>query len=83
MSPGRVKQKNVKLVFVASPQICRSTWTHYADSEPTSLLFLLNDAFLAEKQQIPILHSFVQSQCELLPSLGARRLSFVYFSQMK
>ena len=33
----------------------RSTPTHYPDSEPTRLLFLLNAACLAEKQQIPIL----------------------------
>jgi hypothetical protein len=32
---------------------CRSTRTHYSDSE--SLLFLLNATYLAEKQQIPIL----------------------------
>jgi hypothetical protein len=33
------------------------TLTHYSDSEPTSLLFLLNAACLVEKQQIPILKS--------------------------
>jgi hypothetical protein len=29
---------------------CRPTRIHYPDSEPTSLLFLLNAAFLKEKQ---------------------------------
>ena len=29
--------------------------THYPDSEPTSLFFLLNAACLAEKQHIPML----------------------------
>ena len=48
--------------------ICRSTRTHYSDSEPTSpLLFLLNAAFLAEKQQIPILFSFVRQDCGSYP----------------
>jgi hypothetical protein len=36
-------------------QTCCSTRTHYPDSEPTSLLFLLNADCLPEKQQIPIL----------------------------
>jgi hypothetical protein len=31
------------------------SFTHYPDSEPTSLFFLSNAACLAEKQQIPIL----------------------------
>ena len=41
---------------------CNST--HYPDSEPISLLFLLNAACLAGKQQIPILYSLVwPDQC--------------------
>jgi hypothetical protein len=35
--------------------LCHPTRTLYPDSEPTNLLFLLNAACLAEKQQIPIL----------------------------
>ena len=32
---------------------CHPTWTHYTDSEPTSLS--PNAAYLTEKQKIPIL----------------------------
>jgi hypothetical protein len=39
--------------------LCRLTGTHYPDSRANSLLFLLNAACLAEKQQFPILLSLV------------------------
>jgi hypothetical protein len=37
---------------------CRPTWTHYPDSKPTSLLFLLSAACLVEKQQISSIHGY-------------------------
>ena len=42
-------------------QTCRSTRTHYSDSEPQSLLFHRNAVCFAEKQQKSILQSLVLS----------------------
>jgi hypothetical protein len=52
--PMEVTLKQQSVVRHVAPL---GTLTHYSDSEPTSLLFLLNAASLVEKQQIPILKS--------------------------
>ena len=43
-------------IFMDIVSNCHATWTHYTDSEPTNLCsFILNAAYLTEKQKIPIL----------------------------
>ena len=57
-------------------QTCRSTRTHYSDSEPTSLCsFSFNAACLAEKQQIPISQSLVLLNWGLNPRSNAPQTS--------
>jgi hypothetical protein len=53
-----LEKKGLILVFIHDScirQVLPDETAFFADSEPTSLLFLLNAACLAEKQQIPIL----------------------------
>ena len=55
-------------------QTCRSARTHYFDTEYNqSLFFLLNAAFIAEKQQIPVLQFFGLTRLGLKLTMKAQQ----------
>jgi hypothetical protein len=79
MSYSRLFWRNANKLTTVRKKTCRSTRTHYSDSEPT---ILCSYSLMLEKQQIPIL-VFGLTRPGLEPTIYHTRGEHVYFTGLK